>query len=129
MNYQDDTSKHGTSGQPSLNLIYAFAPVYWRLLTAGVVQLCIDYDGKDGTGTVSCEARNAFEKVVTSQVNNELAGDVVMVVLMLVEHRYPKWTLGAGAYGRIEWNLTRQDLVHAHNERTVSVTTTEHRGF
>jgi hypothetical protein len=46
-------------------LIYVLAPLYWRLLTAGVAQLCIEYDGKEGIGEVSCEAA---KRQITSAV-------------------------------------------------------------
>jgi hypothetical protein len=129
MTDQTDTSAHGTSAQPSLQLIYVLAPLYWRLLTAGVAQLCIEYDGKEGIGEVSCEARNAFGQAVTSQLSDELTKHVVAFVLILVERRYPDWARGAGGSGSIDWNLSRNDLIHTHSARTVTVTTTEHRGL
>lgn len=126
---QIDTSGVGASGQPNLVLIYAMGPIYWRLLAASISQLRIDYDAKEDIGEFRCQAHNAFGENVTSQMTDELTQDVVDFGLMLVEHRYPNWSLRAGAYGRIDWNLTRNDLVHKHHRRTVMVATTEHRGI
>lgn len=129
MTDQTDTSAHGTSAQAKLELIYVLAPVYWGLLKAGVAQLCIEYDAKEDIGEVSCQGCNAFGQVVTSQVSDELAKGIVAFVLILVDYRCPNWSRGVGGYGRIDWNLTTNDLFHKHHQRTVTVTVTEYRGL
>ncbi|WP_129778639.1 hypothetical protein [Peristeroidobacter soli] len=66
---------------------------------------------------------------MASEFNEDLAKEITVVVLKLVDLRHPKWSKGEGAYGRIDWNLARNELVHKHHRRTVTITTTEHRGL
>ena len=66
MTDQADTSAHGTSGQRrlelthALELIQAFSPFYGRLLAAGVTQLWIEYETKEGIGEHSVPGRQCF---------------------------------------------------------------------
>lgn len=125
----NETSAPGTSGRPSLDLIWALGRIYGPLLAAGVTSLRMTYEATKDDGEIRCQAHNSFGQIVTSQLSEDVTTDAAAFVLMLVEHRYPNWSRDAGAYGRINWNLTRNDLVHKHHRRTVTVTTTEHHGL
>lgn len=135
MTDQADTSAHGTSGQRrlelthALELIQAFSPFYGRLLAAGVTQLWIEYETKEGIGDIRCQAGNAFGEIVTSQMSDDLVDGIKMFVSKLLEYRYPKWSLDAGAHGRINWSLKQNDLIHYHHQPWTSFIVTEHRGL
>lgn len=129
MTDHNETSAGGTSGRPSVELIWALGRIYGPLLTAGVTSLCLEYEATKGVGEIHCRAHNSFAQIVTSQLSDEITKDAAAFVLMLLEQRYPNWSSGAGAYGRIDWNLTKNDLVHKHHQRTLTVSTTERRGL
>lgn len=129
MTDHNNPSGIGTSGQPNLRLIYALGPIYWRLLAVGISQLHIEYDAREHIGEFRCKANNTLGENVTSQLTDELTRDVVAFVLMLIELRYRNWSRDAGAHGSIDWDLARNDLVHKHHRRTVTVETTQHRGI
>lgn len=129
MTDQNETSRLEMSERPSLGLIRALGRIYGPLLGAGVTSLRMEYEGAKDVGEIQCQAHNSFGQIVTSQVSDDVTKDAAVFVLLLVEHRHPNWSRDAGAYGRIDWDLTRNDLTHKHHGRTVTVSTTEHRGL
>ncbi|GFE82488.1 hypothetical protein GCM10011487_44880 [Steroidobacter agaridevorans] len=129
MTDHNETSAPGTSGRPSVELIWALGRIYGPLLAAGVTSLRMEYEATKDVGEIRCQAHNSFGQNVTSKISDEVTKDAAVFVLLLVEARYPNWSREAGSYGRIDWDLTCNDLVHKHHRRTVTVTTTEHRGL
>lgn len=129
MTDDNQSAAFGKSAHPSMELIWALGRIYWPLVFAGVTSLRVDYEATHDVGEFRCQAKNSFGEIVTPKVSDDVTKDAAVFALMLIERRYPNWSTDAGAYGRIEWDLTRNDLVHKHHRRTFEVTTTEHRGL
>ena len=118
------------SGQPPLiELLKQLVPLYMHLLDAGIARVRVEYDAREDSGGFSIEAFDTASKHVTGRLDPTLVTELTTFFLSLLEKRHARWHSGAGAYGRIEWELAFNRFNHRHNKRLVTIESSDHQGL
>jgi hypothetical protein len=102
-----------------------------RLKTAGVVRLCVLYDGCGDSGQIEeVSYFDASGTAIDPTAHTGFTDDGLRELFYdLTQARHPGWENNDGAFGEFRWNLSTEELEHIHNDRFTDYDTTEHQGL